>query len=226
MSYRQWMNLYLQNHKPVALGMNIAIGLPSDKICTPQQEMYLPDNLMMHFGKAKLGGQNLVKTKKIIVEKIDTKSDSWGFIADPSFFFLVVYAFYSIFKRWKGIAISRYQTQLPLWFDKTLLAVLGFVGFILTPLWFLTDHGVTDWNQSLLIFIPFHIVVLFFLDKPAHHQWLSKYFMGCLVILIAGVLISVVGVFWKGVSLWPTQLLFFYILLGERYYSLSKQFEV
>lgn len=225
LSYRQWMNLYLQNHKPIALGMNIAIGLPSDKICTPQQEMYLPDNLMMHFGKAKLGGQNLVKTKKIIVEKIDTKSDSWGFIADPSFFFLVVYAFYSIFKRWKGIAISRYQTQLPLWFDKTLLAVLGFIGLILTPLWFLTDHGVTDWNQSLLIFIPFHIIVLFFLDKPAHYQWLSEYFVGCLVVLIAGVLISVVGAFWKGVSFWPTQLLFFYMLLGERYYSLSKQFK-
>ena len=225
-SYRQLMNLYLQNHKPVGLAMNIAIGLPSDKICTPQQEMYLPDNLMAHFSKAKLGGKSLVKSSKQIVEKIQTKTTFWDSITDPTYFFLVLYVFYFIFKKLKGVSVSNYNTQLPLWFDKTLLGILGFVGLILTPLWFLTDHGVTDWNQSLLIFIPFHVIILFFLNKPTHYQWLSKYFMACLVVLFAGLFITVVGIFLNVFSFWPTQLLFFYALLAERYYSLSRRLKV
>lgn len=225
-SFREWMNLYLNNHKWIGMAMNIAIGLPSDKICTPQQEMYLPDNLMFHFDKAKLGGKSLVKIKNKIIENNETQASIWDTYLTPNIFFLLVFLAFGVYRKNKVLPKTQYQSKLPLWFDKTLLSFLGFIGLILAPLWFLTDHGVTDWNQSLLIFIPFHIVVVFFMSKPPHYQWLSKYFKVCFVVLFLGLIATFIGVFWKPLAFFPTQLLWFYPILLERYYSLSKQYQV
>jgi hypothetical protein len=72
-SYRGWMNSYLGNKPWARFGMNLAIGLPSDHVATPQEEMYLPDNLRDHADRAKIGGQKLVLTKNRLFEA--TKPD-------------------------------------------------------------------------------------------------------------------------------------------------------
>mgnify|MGYP006210025125 CR=1 FL=1 len=44
-SYRDWMNKYLAPNSWVTLGMNLALGIPSNVSATASQACYLPDNL-------------------------------------------------------------------------------------------------------------------------------------------------------------------------------------
>ncbi len=222
-SFRQWMNTHLDNHKWVGLAMNIAIGLPSDKTCTPKQEMYLPINLQKHLDRAKLGSQKLVKAEKNLVPKIEStaKPSQWNFIYTPSFFSMLLFFAYYITKRYR-------KKPAPIWFDKVWLGILGLVGLILLPLWLLTDHGVTNWNQSLLIFVPTHLFVLFFINKKAHYHWLWKYFTFCLGLLLLWVGIFIFGIVWNGSNInlmMPLSLIWPSYILIDRYRTLMTKYK-
>ncbi len=168
-SFRRWMNNYLRTQPFARLGMNLAIGQPADETATFEQAMYLPDNLMKAVAKARNGDQPLVSaTNELFVAQPVARGIGAGYLQLVLLLLLLPV----------GVWLYRKHSDEPFWLDKTLLLLAGSVGLILTFLWFGTDHGVPDWNASLLIYSPTHLVAGFLLRKRPHFRWLLWY---CLV---------------------------------------------
>lgn len=190
-SYRNWMNSYLGNKPWAKFGMNLAIGLPSDHIATPQEEMYLPNNLKNHVDKAKIVRQKLVLKKNRLFEANNETSIApsiLDIILGPQIIFILLMGLLG----W----VTNYQKKrekISFLFDKLLFGILGFIGWFLLLLWVATDHGVTAWNPHLLWAFPLHLPSMLLLGKSKYHDWLQKYLMLCLVMIIVFAMIVVVG---------------------------------
>jgi len=174
-SYRAWMNKYLDYQPFARLGMNIAIGQPANEIASFEGAMYLPDNLMAAVAKAKNVGQPLVSgTNQLFVAQPEVHGLTAGWLQ------VLLFALAG-----SVIAWLRYRhRQAPFWLDKVLFVAAGTVGLLLLFLWFGTDHGVPDWNASLLIYSPTHLAVAFLLRKPSHFRWLFWY---CVIFSLLGI---------------------------------------
>ena len=57
LSYRDWMNHYLATNAWVTLGMNLALGIPSNQKANASESCYLPDNLSLAVEMAEVKGQ-------------------------------------------------------------------------------------------------------------------------------------------------------------------------
>jgi hypothetical protein len=169
-SFRQWMNQYLDHQPWARLGMNIAIGRPSDAEATREQAMYLPDNLMKGLVKARQfaqpGGPPLVSQTN---ELFRGQPVDRGLKADTLQWILAGLALPVL------VWLVRRRPTGPFWLDRFLLILTGSVGLLLLFLWFGTDHGVTARNPALLLYPPTHLLVAFFLRNPRHAAWLSAY---------------------------------------------------
>lgn len=203
-SFRQWMNEYL-THKPwEKFLMNLGIGLPSDAIATPQEEMYLPYNLMHHFDKATLGGQPLVRiTQPLVTTNFSHReqpSQPWWL--SPLVFFSVL----SVFVVWKTQRQQK-RAKISFTFDKVFFPIIGLAGWILFGLATATDHGVTEWNLHLLWALPLYFPLAFFLriggvstaNGLKQPRWMQKFIVLSLGLLVAYVLVVIIGSLFKGI---------------------------
>lgn len=193
-SFRSWMNLYLKYKDWARFGMNLAIGLPSDQTATPQQEMYLPDNLMEHFDKAKVGGKPLVASTNVLYRRMPdpTAVPSWiDILLSPTNTFLLLMVIFMI------QYYQKKQKDISLLFDKIFFGLIGLAGWILLLLWIATDHGVTTWNLDLLWIMPFHLPLVFFLGNPKYNTWVKKYVAVCFWAILLVVVLFVVSLIWK-----------------------------
>jgi hypothetical protein len=176
-SYRDWMNKYLSPHPWAAVGMNMAIGAPSDKRINQLEACYLPDNLRLMVKDAKRlnGGRirYLVDQERPLFQlPAPEKSSAMSFLWHPAtvfslLFFLVLFLTY---RHWKFY-------QKGYWLDKILFGFVGFLGWILLFLWFGTDHGVTNWNKNLFWALPLHLPLIFLLKEYQSKSWYGYYFL-------------------------------------------------
>jgi hypothetical protein len=220
-SFRQWMNEYLVYKPWEKFLMNLGIGLPSDAIATPQQEMYLPYNLMHHFDKATLGGQPLVGiTQPLVTTNFSHReqpSQPWWL--SPIVFFSVL----SAFVIWKTQQQQK-QAKVSLTFDKVFFPMIGLVGWILLGLATATDHGVTEWNLHLLWAIPLYLPLAFFLSGKKSSGWMQKFIVLSLGLSAAYVMIVLVGSLFKGMFIgMPLEAWLLIFCLFYRLWFLRKQ---
>ncbi len=180
-SFRQWMNKCLDYQPFARLGMNLAIGQPADEVASFEGAMYLPDNLMAAVAKAKNGDRPLVSaTDELFVAQPEAKGLTAWWVPIAGFLLLIPLAAWLYRRRDKG----------PFWFDKALFVFTGLVGALLCFLWFGTGHGVPDWNASLLIFLPTHLVAAFLLRKPPYFRSLLIYCYASLGLALLGFILT------------------------------------
>lgn len=169
LSFRQWIDRYAFKQKPWAdFGMDLAIGSPADEIATPQQAMFLPENLLAALDEAKLkyNGSEipLVQTTNILYDA--TPVSTHAGITPMNFFWGLMIL----------VAILTYfqdkATTVNFLFDKILFTVIGIVGWILFLLWVATNHGDTAWNSDLLWAVPLWFPVIYVLSsKKGIPEW-------------------------------------------------------
>ena len=186
-SFRDLTDIYLEQQPWGDLGIDIGLGLPTDKIATPYEYMFLPDYVESGFANATIlaNGKRepLVKKTNIIYESHPEENAS-GFFSPLIVFtlFLLVTMMIS-YRDLKRNGISMY-------FDGVLFTIVGFLGLCLLLLWTVTSHHAAARNFNLLWALPTHLIaVIAFARKPA---WLKKYF---LIVSIAMGLLLVVWVF-------------------------------
>lgn len=180
-SYRKWIDQYAGHKKWADFGMDIALGFPADSVTGANGAMFIPDNLMAAFDKAKvkINGveQPLVKTKNEINKYAITPPTIESTILSPVNIFSVSLLI--------GLIISllqyKRQTYKPL-FDTLIFSILGISGIILFLLWFFTDHGVTELNFNTLWAFPF-IIPFFFITKTK--QLFIKLYLILIVLFLA-----------------------------------------
>ncbi len=195
-SFRQWMNQYLEYKPWEKFLMNLALGLPSDEIATPQQEMYLPYNLMHHFEKATIGGKSLVsRTQPLVTTNFSHReqpSQPWWLSPMVLFGVLVVFVIWYTQHQQKQLKIS-------FLFDKIFFTIVGLAGWILLGLATATNHGVTEWNLHLLWAIPLYLPLAFFLSRIKQQTWVQKFVLISLGLMGVYVLSVAIGSVVKGV---------------------------
>lgn len=180
---RELTDLYLGEQPWGDLGIDICLGLPTDKTATPYEYMFLPDYVESGFAHASIlvrgEREPLVRATRIVYESQpeDTDSTWWThpLVVFTLFLFAVGFVTYRDLK--KG--------RLSMYFDATLFTVLGLLGIVFTLLWTATNHQAAAQNFNLLWALPTHLVaVIAFLRQPA---WLRKYFF--VVLIITGLLL-------------------------------------
>ena len=176
-SYRTWMNSYLGQKPWARMAMNAAIGVPADALASPNQSMYLPDNVMLIVEKSKIGGKATVSQKIEHYIQQTNPTSAWSWLWHPHFLINLLYI---------GLFIYLYKTarHSVTKLDKLILGFSGFLGVFLLLLWFGTDHGVTNQNLHLFVLLPTNLLIAWMLGKAKFKFVLDNYFW----VLLAGVL--------------------------------------
>ncbi len=174
LSFRELIDPYLSRSPWLNLGVDLALGLPSDKVATPYQYMFLPDYILNIFDKAMIdsaGTSHSLCSHIRTLHKADPPEDH-PVLPRPAQVFWVLFLV-AVFIT--GIEIRR-KSRL-VWFDRILFLVTGLLGALFLTLWIISDHIPLTANLSLLWAFPLHLVALFLIRKQANPRWLELYFL-------------------------------------------------
>ena len=184
---RQLLDLFLTDHPWSDFGIDLVLGLPTDKVAEPSEYMFLPAFLSQAFALATIerDGNDMplvISEKKVLGRRqVERKKEFYTPInvAGLLFLFAAVLTFLD------------YKRKLDSgWFDILYFGLLGLAGWIVFLLWFFTDHNATRENWNILWVVPLHFPLFFFwgrLSRKFRHYYLW----------IVGLLAAVVVIFWS-----------------------------
>ncbi len=166
-SYRTLIHRYLKNQVWGKFGIDIALGLPTDKKTDAYEQMFLPDYLAESFAQARCHNTPIVgESREIFTPEHPVKKPLP--LVTPLMvccFMLILSVLFCFVK--KGSKV----------FDFTLFFVTGLIGIVVFMLWFFTDHTNTHNNLNIIWAFPFHLVMAFFLLRDKRKVWVQKYFL-------------------------------------------------
>ncbi|RKY19784.1 MAG: hypothetical protein DRQ55_09875 [Planctomycetota bacterium] len=148
-SFREMLDPYVAGAPFLHLGIDLLMGLPVDREATPQEQLFLPDDLALAFDHATLiDGDGVARplvsgTRELVgraAPHLPTPAPRWDVIA--------AWALLAV-----GIPLGRRRAWSGL-----LLLLLGLAGCFIALLWAVTLHHVTDQNLNLLWAWPTHVV--------------------------------------------------------------------
>jgi hypothetical protein len=195
-SYRDWMNKYLAPNSWVTLGMNLALGIPSNVVATASQSCYLPDNLSSATNLAKGLASNPVSM-------FDAQAED-----DAGFDFTGPYVLLGLLTLVVGLL--SFKKAFPFAADVTLFSIIGLLAWFVFFLGTATNHEVMAWNPASLMLFPLNFpLVIWFARNPV--KW-EKY-------LRLVTVLCMIGTVWCGIQFWPMILIGLPIFI--RLFSLS-----
>jgi hypothetical protein len=154
-SLREMLQPFLVNMPWSAFGIDLALGLPADKVATYYDFMYLPDEMLIAFALARHSdGRQLVTEHRILLQQTTQLAPAGFFTPEKVFWALFVLALISF--------VNRRFSRI---FDLTFFSLLGITGLVILFLWFFTDHITTKINLNILWAIPTHL----------YYIWVSTY---------------------------------------------------
>jgi hypothetical protein len=187
MSFRQLTDLYLTYSPWGDLGIDLALGLPTDRIANTLEYMFLPDYVYEGFAKASV----LINDEYVpLVVASATLYEGITF-DDPVFFHPVwifwVVGLFVLWITWNDFQLKRRSN----WLDLLLFLVAGLAGLLIVFLWFFTDHTATANNLNILWALPTHFFMCYFFFKKKKPPFVFWYFT------VAGLIGVVLLVAWK-----------------------------
>jgi len=184
-TFRELTDFYLRVHPWGDLGIDVGLGLPTDKVATPYEYMFLPEYVESGFAHAKIlhDGVNepLVRETTVIYE---SKPEDYSF---PLFHPLVLFFLFLLLTLFISYRDTR-RKRLSMRFDAGLFAFTGITGTLLLLLWLATTHHASAKNFNLLWALPTHVVAVTAFTR--HPRWLEKYF------LVVAILMTLLVVSW------------------------------
>jgi hypothetical protein len=176
--FRQAIHQYLEKSDKYwsQLGIDLVLGLPTDKIMTAEEQEFLPDNLMKAVDSCH--NTSLVAQKSTLYEPTAFLPRSKGLSPMIAFSLFALIAFLlSLSKNKLAISVTNVL-------DKFLFLTTGLLGVILIFMWTMTDHSMTKNNFNLLWALPTNIIAVFFTKRE--NKFFKKYFLyyACLMLLL------------------------------------------
>jgi hypothetical protein len=158
------------------LGIDILLGLPTDKIMTASEQQFLPDNL-----KAAIDNSSNIKmvseTHTILQSNPALKSKP-SFLT-PKIFFWSLFVFFFMLGYFK----NRFAEVSLKIFDRILFFTTGAMGILLILMWTATDHSMTKNNLNLIWALPTNLVAVFFISSS--FRWAYYYFKATSLLMLA-----------------------------------------
>jgi hypothetical protein len=179
-SYRDWMNKYLEPNSWVTLGMNLALGVPSNVKANASQACYLPDNLAAATNLAPKLAANPVS---LFDGEIAPET---GFDFTGPFVILGLLTLL--------IGFLSFKQAFPYAADVTLFGLIGILAWFVFFLGTATNHEVMAWNPASLMLFPLNFpLVIWFARNPM--KW--KRYLQVISVL------CFVGLVWSGMQFLP-----------------------
>jgi len=204
-TFRNLIHNNLNKNSWGSLGIDIALGSVIDRTATPEEQMFLPENIHKFFSEAILAdGQPLISNSQILHSKKEKKEASNPWLSP-----FVIIGLIALGIGW--ITYSDYKkNKRTRWLDTALFISTGVIGVFLVLLWFATDHTATAHNYNLLWAFALNLLMIGQLRKPK--PWFTKYLKFLLIMLCLLAFHWVVGVQVFAITLMPLLL-----ALGLRY---------
>jgi hypothetical protein len=158
-----------------AFGIDLALGLPADRIATPWDYQYLPDEMLIAFALARHpDGRPIVSHHRIIMNKTVELTP-----ASPITPALVTWALFIL------AMVSLLNRKWSVLFDKVYFSILGVLGIVIVFLWFFTDHLTTKTNLNLLWALPTHLWFIWQINNNDPDRGMRKWYFRMVTILSA-----------------------------------------
>jgi len=212
-TFRTLIHNNLNRNSWGSLGIDVALGSVIDRKATPEEHMFLPENVYKFFENATIKNSDkpLVKASKTLYnQKNSVKSNS--FLSSPLFVFGVI-GLLILFITYKD---HKNETQSK-WLDVALFSITGIIGIFILLLWFATDHTGTHQNYNLLWAFALNLFILPQLLKNKKRPWFIKYLKLLVILLCLMTLHWLIGVQVFAIGLIP-----FLVALCVRYIYLIK----
>lgn len=165
MLYNEWLDF----------GIDLLLGVRFDKVADADTRMFLPAELMIEFDSTIYKGEPIVKDSRILyqgTEQIIPK------LIDPTLLFWIILALTLLLQVFYPTSSFRKAMAF------TYLIFAGIIGWILTFMWFGTDHYMTKWNYNLLWAMPIYFPLAIFFYKAGKNNFLHLLIKTCRIILI------------------------------------------
>lgn len=214
-TFRTLIHNNLNRNSWGSLGIDVALGSVIDRKATPEEHMFLPENIYRFFENATIKNSNkpLVKESKTLYIK-KNKTNSSSFITSPLFVFGII-GLLILFITYKD---NKKQKQSK-WLDVILFSLTGLMGAFILLLWFATDHTGTHQNYNLLWAFVLNLFMIPQLLKKKASNWFIKYLKLLVILLCLLTLHWIIGVQVFAIALIP-----FLVALFVRYIYLIKYF--
>lgn len=218
-TFRKLIHNNLNRNSWGSLGIDVALGSVIDRKATPEQHMFLPENIYSFFKHATIKTNNTpLVSKSKVVYKQKSAFESGAFITSPLFVFgiialTILFIIYKDFKKQKRTV----------WLDVVLFSLTGIIGVFILLLWFATNHTGTHQNYNLLWAFALNIFVIPQVLKKKTSNWFVKYIKLLVILLCLMTLHWIIGVQIFAIGLIPLLIAFFirYIYLIKYF---NKQF--
>ncbi len=203
MSFRDMIDLYVQDNSWSGFGIKLALGLPTDRITTFSQKMFLPDYLGNDLAKAvvvrdkvpssikgvdvpKLTGELVVRdgvssplTASPVVIYDAPPFERTFSITSPAVLILLFFFVVLALTLWERKKKRRFA-----WLDVTVFLVFGLAGLILYFTTFISVMPSTKWNLNLIWACPFLFPLGILRMFPAMRPKLKWYIRLTSIVLI------------------------------------------
>ena len=184
LSFRNSLKPFLQDRQWLNFGMDLILGLPSDKIMSNREFTFLPDELYKSYENTTWYNtdEDLIDKTEIIYQS-SRQSDYVEYIFSPTVILWVVFLLI-------GVVLWFNHTTENAIMELILLALSSLFGLIFLFLWFFTNHKSMAINLNILWAIPTHLPVVIL------YKWLSDKFK-VYYFLVTGLLMILVLIGWK-----------------------------
>jgi hypothetical protein len=193
-----------------SLGMDTAIGSVTDVEATPWQHQFLPQYVFEAAAVATINRNDqqvpLVRTTQVLYQN-SAEQVGAPFFMSPLF----VFGLLSLLIIWITYRDMRHGSRSR-YLDGVLFFTTGLIGVILLLLWFATDHSATQNNYNVLWAFPFSLLFFVAIGRKQPKNWLHRYVIFLLIMLLLMVLHTITGVQKFAIGFIPL-----FVALGIRY---------
>lgn len=181
MSFRNLIDLYIQDNSWSGLGIKLALGMPTDRKSTFSEKMFLPDYLGNDMAKAVVvrdGVDSPLTAAPVILFDAPPVAHEFSF-ASPAVVLLLFFLIVLILTLYENHRAKKF-----IWLDVLVFAVFGLAGMVL---WFTTFVSVmpsTKWNLNLIWVWPTHFIFAILWLFPSLRPKLQWYLYLTAVVLI------------------------------------------
>jgi len=167
LSFREMLFPYLTHTPWTKFGINLILGLTSDKIATPWDYMYLPEYMQDQFQNATITS-NGVK-RKLVTNSRQYLSSKLNFTNNNADDPIVIFG--SILLLVIIITLMEIKKKKVIrWFNNLLFVISSLAGLFLLFMWLGTDHIATAQNMNVLWLFPAQFLFLISLKMKGRIQ--------------------------------------------------------
>lgn len=185
-TFRDLLQPYLDGAPLIDLGIDLALGAPTDRVATHREAMFLPLELLRALDAASLDGRPLVAATDTLfwIDGAGMPDEAFDWPTLLAWLLFALGAALSI-AAWRSVE----RRSAAFRFDVGLFATVGIAGVVLLWLWLGTEHSVTGPNWNLLWAWPTHLAAAYFLTKRNLSPALRVYWAAAALVALGTVLL-------------------------------------